>query len=99
MYCTYFISHFTERENRLSLYSKGLNKEEIARELHVDQSTVSRDLQYIKHETRIKIEKYLRDDILFEYVRYMAGSNEIYYGKLFRAIIPLLKRKLMLYRA
>ena len=25
----------------------------------------------------IKIEKYLREDILFEYVRYMAGSNEI----------------------
>jgi predicted transcriptional regulator len=68
-------------ENRLSkvisLYSKGLNQEEIAKELHVDQSTVSRDLQYIKLESRIKIEKYLRDDILFEYVRYMAGSNEI----------------------
>ena len=70
-----------EKENRLSkvisLYSKGLNQEEIAQELHIDQSTVSRDLQYIKHEARIKIEKYLRDDILFEYVRYMAGSNEI----------------------
>ena len=69
------------RENRLSkvisLHSKGLNQEEIAQELHVDQSTVSRDLQYIKHEAKIKIEKYLRDDILFEYVRYMAGSNEI----------------------
>jgi predicted transcriptional regulator len=70
-----------ERENRLSkvisLNSKGLNQEEIAKELHVDQSTVSRDLQYLKHEARIIVEKYLRDDILFEYVRYMAGSNEI----------------------
>ncbi len=70
-----------ERENRLSkvisLYSKGLNQEEIAYELKVDQSTVSRDLQYIKLEAKIKIEKYLREDILFEYVRYMAGSNEI----------------------
>ena len=45
--------------------------------MHVDQSTVSRDLQYIKHEAKFKVEKYLRDDILFEYVRYMAGSNEI----------------------
>ena len=38
-----------ERENRLSnvisLHSNGLNQEEIALELHVDQSTVSRDLQ------------------------------------------------------
>ena len=48
-----------------------------ALELHIDQSTVSRDLQYIKHEAKIKIEMYLREDILFEYVRYMAGSNEI----------------------
>ena len=63
--------------NVISLDSKGLNQEEIAKELHIDQSTVSRDLQYIKHEAEIKIEKYLRDDILFEYVRYMAGSNEI----------------------
>ena len=59
-----------EKENRfsmvISLYSKGLNQEETAQELHVDQSTVSRDLQYIKHEARIKIEKYLRDDILFD---------------------------------
>ena len=38
---------------------------------------VSRDLQYIKHEAKIKIEMYLREDILFEYVRYMAGSNEV----------------------
>ena len=38
---------------------------------------VSRDLQCIKHEAKIKIEKYLREDILFEYVRYMAGSNEL----------------------
>ena len=70
-----------EKQNRLSkvilLHSKGLNQEEIAEELYIDQSTVCRDIQYIKHEAKIKIEKYLRDDILFEYVRYMAGSNEI----------------------
>ena len=59
------------------MHSKGLNQEEIAEELYINQSTVCRDIQYIKHEAKIKIEKYLRDDILFEYVRYMAGSNEI----------------------
>lgn len=37
------------------------------------RSNVTRGLQYIKHEGRIKIEKYLREDIWFEYVRYMAG--------------------------
>jgi predicted transcriptional regulator len=70
-----------ERENRLSriisLYSKGLTQTEIASELGIDQSTVSRDLQYIKQEAKKKIEKYLNEDILFEYLRYMAGSNEV----------------------
>ena len=70
-----------EKENRLSkivsLYSKGLTQEEIAQELGVDQSTVSRDLQCIKQEAKKKIEKYLNEDILFEYLRYIAGSNEV----------------------
>jgi len=70
-----------ERENRLSkvisLYSKGLNQEEIAYDVHVDQSTISRDLHFIKHDARKQVENYLREDILFEYLRYMAGSNEI----------------------
>jgi hypothetical protein len=69
-----------ERENRLSkvisLYSKGLNQEEIAQDLHLDQSTVSRDLQFIKQEARKQVEKYLREDILFEYLRYMASGSE-----------------------
>ena len=94
-----------EKQNRLSkvisMYRKGLNQEEIARELYIDQSTVCRDLQYIKHQAKIKIEMYLREDILFEYVRYMAGSNEVtrHLWKLFNTMIPLLGRKLMLYHA
>jgi DNA-binding NarL/FixJ family response regulator len=39
-----------EKENRLakviSLFSKGLSQEEIAFELHIDQSIVRRDLQF-----------------------------------------------------
>ena len=70
-----------EKENRLSriisLYSKGLTQTEMASELGVDQSTVSRDLQFIKQEAKKRIEKYLNEDILFEYLRYMAGSNEV----------------------
>ena len=70
-----------EKENRLSetisLYSKGLTQSEIAQQLGVDQSTVSRDLQFIKQEAKNKIEKYLNEDVLFEYLRYIAGSNEV----------------------
>jgi predicted DNA-binding protein (UPF0251 family) len=70
-----------ERENRLSkiisLYSKGLTQSEIASEINIDQSTVCRELQFIKQEAKKKIEKYLNEDILFEYLRYIAGSNEV----------------------
>jgi transcriptional regulator with XRE-family HTH domain len=70
-----------EKENRLSkvisLFSKGLTQSEIAQELDVDQSTISRDLQFLKQEAKRKIEKYLNEDILFEYLRYIAGSNEV----------------------
>ena len=70
-----------EKENRLakiiSLYSKGLTQSEIAQEIGVDQSTISRDLQLLKQEAKKKIEKYLNEDILFEYLRYIAGSNEV----------------------
>jgi transcriptional regulator with XRE-family HTH domain len=70
-----------EKENRLSkiisLYSKGHTQSEIAERVGIDQSTVSRDLQFIKQEAKNKIEKYLNEDILFEYLRYIAGSNEV----------------------
>jgi hypothetical protein len=70
-----------ERENRLSavlrLHSRGLNQERIAQELHIDQSTVSRDLHLVQQESKNHVEKYMREDILLEYLRYLVGSNEI----------------------
>jgi predicted transcriptional regulator len=70
-----------ERENRLSailiLHSRGLNQEQIAQELHIDQSTVSRDLRLVQQESKNRVERYLREDILLEYLRYLVGSNEI----------------------
>ena len=70
-----------EKENRLSkiisLYSVGRTQSEIAKELDVDQSTISRDLQLLKQEAKRNIEKYLNEDILMEYLRYIAGSNEV----------------------
>lgn len=70
-----------ERENRLSailrLHSEGLNQEQIAQELHIDQSTVSRDLHLVQQESKNHVEKYMREDILLEYLRYLVCSNEI----------------------
>jgi transcriptional regulator with XRE-family HTH domain len=70
-----------ERENRLSqiisLHSKGLTQSEIAQKMGVNQSTISRDLQYLQQEAKKSIWKYLNKDILFEYLRYIVGNNEI----------------------
>ena len=70
-----------ERENRLSailrLHSRGLNQEQIAQELQIDQSTVSRDLHVVQQESKNHVEKYMREDILLEYLRYLVGSKEI----------------------
>ena len=56
------------RENRLSqiiaLYSKGLTQSEIAQKMNVNQSTISRDLQYLQQEAQKNIWKYLNEDIL-----------------------------------
>lgn len=69
------------RENRLSqiitLYSKGLTQSEIAEKMNVNQSTISRDIQYLQQEAKKNIWKYLNEDILFEYLRYIVGNNEI----------------------
>jgi len=45
--------------------------------MKVNQSTISRDLQYLQQEAKKNIWKYLNEDILFEYVRYIVGNNEI----------------------
>ena len=41
------------------------------------QSTINRDLQYLQQEAKKSIWKYLNEDILFEYLRYIVGNNEI----------------------
>ena len=68
-------------ENRLTqiitLLTKGLTQQEIAQQLDVNQSTISRDIQYLNQEAKKQIWKYIDEDILFEYLRYMTANNEI----------------------
>ena len=61
----------------MTLYTKGLTQSEIAEQLQVDQSTVSRDLQIIKDEARYNIEKYTKEEIPFEYIRYITGIDRL----------------------
>ena len=59
-----------ERENRLlsiiTLHSKGFTQSAIAEKLQLNQLTISRDLKVIK-KVRNNIEKYVKDEIPFEY--------------------------------
>jgi hypothetical protein len=45
--------------------------------LDVDQSTVSRDLQHIREESRKYIETHVTKNIPFEFNRYLAGIDQI----------------------
>lgn len=62
-----------EQEDRrskvLTFFSKGMTQSEIAEQLHIDQSTVSIDLSYIKEESRKQIEAHVTKYIPFEFRR------------------------------
>jgi Trp operon repressor len=68
-------------ENRLAqiigLLSKGYTQQEIAQQIGVHQSTISRDSKYLKQEAKRQIWEHFDKDILFEYYRYLGGNNEI----------------------
>ncbi len=65
------------RAKVIALYSKGLNQAEIAEKLGVNQSTVSRDLQEMRKQSRKEIEKHVIKDALFEFYRWAAGMDEV----------------------
>ena len=70
-----------EKEERLaqmlSLHTKGLTQKEIAEKLDINQSTVSRDLNYIRQNARTHIENYLQNDIPFEFQSILRGLDEV----------------------
>ena len=61
----------------LSLFSKGFTQTEIAAKLRVNQSTISRDLQELKQESRKYIENIVSVEIPFEYRRVLTGLDEV----------------------
>lgn len=67
-------------QNRLvqiiSLFSKGLTQQEISLKLGIHQSTVSRDLRYLREDARNQIWEYMNKEILFEYMRYIVSNND-----------------------
>jgi len=64
------------RSRVIGLHSRRLTQMEIAKELNVDQSTISKDLRYIKDEAKNKLLEF-RDNLSFELVEYLAELDEI----------------------
>ena len=65
------------RSETLKLFSKGYTQTEIAQKLKVNQSTISRDLQEIKNDSRKYIENIVCNEIPFEFKRTLTGLDEI----------------------
>jgi hypothetical protein len=71
----------TEIETRcakvMALYSKGNTQDEIAKELGVDQATVSRDLQEMRKQSRKEVTQQVTEEALFEFSRWTAGLDPV----------------------
>jgi orotate phosphoribosyltransferase-like protein len=64
------------RSRVIGLHSRCLTQMEIAKELNVDQSTISKDLRYIKDEAKNKIIEFT-NNLSFEFVKCLAEIGEI----------------------
>lgn len=64
------------RSRVIGLHSRDLTQMEIAKELNLDQSTISKDLRYIKDEAKNKIMEFTYN-LSFEFVKCLAEIGEI----------------------
>ena len=59
----------------LELSSKGHNQSEISRILQIDKSVTSRDISYLREQSRINIRKYVDEKLPKEYEKCLVGLN------------------------
>ncbi len=71
------IEHQVRLSNVLTLYSKGLSQSDIAKKLDINQSTVSRDLKYLKIESRKQLELNMKEEVPFEFQVYATGVMQV----------------------
>ena len=57
--------------------SKGHNQSEISRILQIDKSIVSRDISYLREQSRINIRKYVNEKLPEEYEKCLVGLTAI----------------------
>ncbi|HEX6067785.1 MAG TPA: ECF-type sigma factor [Nitrososphaera sp.] len=65
----------TRRSKVIALFIKGLTQDEIAKELAVDQATVSRDLQEMRKQSKKVVEQQVICEALFEFSRWTADLD------------------------
>lgn len=69
--------HQARQAKVLMLHSKGFSQSEIARQLNVNQSTISRDLAEIRNKARKSLDTYVKEEIPNEFQIYISGLNQI----------------------
>jgi len=66
------------RRNKVQeLLVQGFTQWDIANDLKVDQSTISRDIDYLRQQSRQKIRKYIDETLLEEYEKCLVGITSI----------------------
>jgi len=68
----------TERHEKVFvLVSQGFNESEIAKQLDVDQSTISRDIKTLKKQSQKKLESIMEEVMPYEYEKCMTSSLQV----------------------
>jgi DNA-binding Lrp family transcriptional regulator len=65
------------RRNVFELSSKGHSQVEIAKTLQISESTISRDLDYLKQQSKENIRKYIDERLPEEYEKCLVGLTSI----------------------
>jgi DNA-binding CsgD family transcriptional regulator len=64
------------RQKILALKAKGLTESEIAQTLGISQSTISRDIQHAKNESKRFLDDLAKDLFVFEYQQCLEGMDQ-----------------------
>jgi predicted transcriptional regulator len=65
------------RRQVFEMSSKGQSQTEIARTLQISESTISRDLDYIRQQAKENIKRYIDETLPEEYEKCLVGLNAI----------------------
>ena len=66
------------RRNKVQqLLVRGYSQWDVAEELQIDQSTVSRDIQYLRHQAQENLQKHIQQKLPEEYQLCLTGMNQV----------------------